>query len=292
MHGYGIMTFPDNSKYEGYWDSGFYQGQGRFESSEGDIYVGSWNKGHVCTLFNAPFEERVTIFVNSDVIFFFFLVSRVPRKKVSEFSKRRNSDMKVTGKTTTNMVLALVLGRTVKVTLAGGKRIRYVTKALGHVRWLRRIPACGCTCELTFFKKISLAAMSTGRVFFRSLNRFFLLAWFECCTNLVPRDMDVVSCATKMVIDSLDCGKTTRYYSAKKLSARKKKLPAVCFFRRSFFFLVPRGGLQIVRIARSLLLWRMEQRRAKGWRNFRLSLTLPSFSVFEESQSTRKFHNK
>lgn len=82
MHGYGIMTFPDNSKYEGHWDSGLYQGQGRFESSEGDIYVGSWNKGHVIQSSEG---------------------SNILRKKDLESSKRSNSDMKGIGTKTSNM---------------------------------------------------------------------------------------------------------------------------------------------------------------------------------------------
>lgn len=42
LHGKGILTWPDGSKYEGFFVEGMRQGRGRFTSSDSDIYEGEW----------------------------------------------------------------------------------------------------------------------------------------------------------------------------------------------------------------------------------------------------------
>lgn len=42
MSGRGVLTWPDGSKYEGYFIEGRREGRGRFTSSDGDIYEGEW----------------------------------------------------------------------------------------------------------------------------------------------------------------------------------------------------------------------------------------------------------
>eukprot|EP00731_Ephydatia_muelleri_P009021 Em0004g1359a len=44
--GYGLLTFPDGSKYEGVFEAGKYQGYGVYCSPDGIKYEGQFNGGH------------------------------------------------------------------------------------------------------------------------------------------------------------------------------------------------------------------------------------------------------
>lgn len=41
-NGFGILTFPDGSKYEGNWSKGKYSGKGIYTTSSGAKYDGEW----------------------------------------------------------------------------------------------------------------------------------------------------------------------------------------------------------------------------------------------------------
>ena len=47
-HGKGIQTWPDGSKYEGYWKNDMANGKGRLIHADGDVYEGEWvnDKAH------------------------------------------------------------------------------------------------------------------------------------------------------------------------------------------------------------------------------------------------------
>ena len=47
-HGRGIQTWPDGSKYEGYWKNDMANGKGRLIHADGDVYEGEWvdDKAH------------------------------------------------------------------------------------------------------------------------------------------------------------------------------------------------------------------------------------------------------
>lgn len=40
--GVGLQTWPDGSKYEGFWHKGLTNGKGRMTHANGDIYEGMW----------------------------------------------------------------------------------------------------------------------------------------------------------------------------------------------------------------------------------------------------------
>ena len=50
-HGFGILIWPDGSKYVGYWKHDKANGKGRLIHSEGDIYEGNLVYGN-CILVN------------------------------------------------------------------------------------------------------------------------------------------------------------------------------------------------------------------------------------------------
>lgn len=43
-HGYGRLTWPDGSYFEGYWIDGMAEGRGIFKTSEGEVLEGEWKK--------------------------------------------------------------------------------------------------------------------------------------------------------------------------------------------------------------------------------------------------------
>ena len=47
-HGKGVQTWPDGSKYEGYWKNDMANGKGRLIHADGDVYEGDWvdDKAH------------------------------------------------------------------------------------------------------------------------------------------------------------------------------------------------------------------------------------------------------
>jgi hypothetical protein len=42
--GYGKLSWPDGSFFEGYWEDGKADGRGVFRTSEGEILEGEWKK--------------------------------------------------------------------------------------------------------------------------------------------------------------------------------------------------------------------------------------------------------
>jgi hypothetical protein len=45
MHGYGLLTWKDGKKYEGYFVNDKREGQGKFTWKDGRIYDGMWKDG-------------------------------------------------------------------------------------------------------------------------------------------------------------------------------------------------------------------------------------------------------
>lgn len=42
-HGFGVQTWQDGAKYEGFWENDKAKGRGRFNHVEGDVYDGEWD---------------------------------------------------------------------------------------------------------------------------------------------------------------------------------------------------------------------------------------------------------
>ena len=45
MHGYGVYTYSDGRKYEGYYANDKREGQGKYKWKNGTIYDGEWKDG-------------------------------------------------------------------------------------------------------------------------------------------------------------------------------------------------------------------------------------------------------
>ena len=43
-HGYGKLSWPDGSYFEGYWGDGKAEGRGIFKTAEGEMLEGEWKK--------------------------------------------------------------------------------------------------------------------------------------------------------------------------------------------------------------------------------------------------------